>query len=300
MNYETLLKESFVIRGLSQATILRKFTEYKRFMIYLDDKDLREVDSTFLEGYIQTLKEEGFSRSTLNTAMAFLKDFFTLLHRKDYILSNPLSCTEIVITERAGIKAVLNQEEVIQFLENIEPVTGIGIRDRAMFELLYLTGMRGRELINLDVEHLDLKAGEVFIKQGKNRKDRIVPLGDTAKKFVSLWLNRARRWFCLQENGPVFTNPKGGRLALSSLQSRFNYWIKQANLMNRGFTTHSLRHSCATHLLENGADIRYVQELLGHESIETTAEYTKDIMNSIKRIHRTYHPRENEIYPEDV
>lgn len=302
MNYHGELMDYFKSRGFAKTTITRKLCELKRFEEYLEreKKDIREVDAPFLEKYILELKERNLSKSTLVASRTLIKDLFIMLHRKSLILDNPYIATEIVISEQSGAKAVFTREEVVEFLEIIEPKTGYGMRDRAMFELLYVTGMRGKELVNLNVEHIDFKSREIFINQGKNRKDRIVPLGETAYPFLKLWVDRARKWFTLQDSGPLFVNDTGGRLGVSSVRERFRYWVRRTTLGDKGFTPHSFRHSCATHLLENGADIRYVQELLGHSSIETTAEYTKDIVKGLKRIHRSYHPRENEIYPEEI
>lgn len=301
MEYRSCLMEYFKVRGFSQGTILRKLLELKRFELYLDnkDRDIREVDAPFLEGYVSGLRDQSYSKSTLTASRTLIKDLFTVLHQKSLILINPFVATDIVISESSGARAVFSQDEMELFLETIEPKTGYGIRDRAIYELLYVTGMRSKELVNLDVENMDFKGREVFIEQGKNRKDRIVPLGETAHGFLSLWVNRARRWFTLQEGGPLFVGDEGRRLSSSSVRERLKYWLKKAGLDKRGFTPHSFRHSCATHLLENGADIRYVQELLGHDSIKTTAGYTKDIVKGLKRVHRSYHPRENEIYPEE-
>lgn len=302
MNYSEILRNSFKAKGLSPQTITRKMQEWYRFAEYLScqQKDLREVDASFLENYILYLKDADYSRSTLNAARALLKDLFEVLHRKSMILKNPFSAAQVVLSEKGGTKAVMTKEQVSCFLDTIEPISGYAIRDRAMFELLYVTAMRSKELVSLDMDHIDLNAKEIFISMGKNRKDRIVPIGETALTFLNLWLSRARKWFTLQDNGALFVSDNGGRLSGSAVRYRFKHWLKEAELHNKGFTPHSLRHSCATHLLENGADIRYVQELLGHSSIETTADYTKDIVRGIKRIHRTYHPRENQIFPVDI
>ena len=302
MNYHGEFREYLKSRGLADTTIIRKMTELTRFEAYLDQKerDIRDVDPPFLESYILALKDKQFSPSSLNTARALIKDLFTMLHRESMILSNPYMATDLVISEHSGAKVIFSPEEMMEFLETIEPISGYGIRDRAMFELLYVTGMRSKELVNLNIKDINFKAKEVFIHQGKNRKDRIVPLGETAEEFVTLWINRARKWFTLEDSGPVFINDTGRRLAVSSVRQRLQYWLNKTPLINRGFSPHSFRHSCATHLLKSGADIRYVQELLGHSTIETTAEYTKNILAGLKRIHRTYHPRENEISPEEL
>ncbi|MDC7223325.1 MAG: tyrosine-type recombinase/integrase [Spirochaetales bacterium] len=300
---EKVFTESCKARGLMETTITRKKREMTLFFSWIGEtgKDLRELVSDDLEDFIEYRRQEqGCSDSTLNTVKAMLKDLFDVLHRRGMIIKNPFILTEIVLRDKSGIKVVFTPEEVEIFLESIQTDTGYGLRDRALFELLYGTGMRTGEALSLKIEDVNLVHGEVFIRQGKNRKDRIVPLGKTAGKFLSVWIQKARRWYCLEDNGPVFVSAEGKPLYHSAVRGRFRKHLKESGLEDRGFTPHSLRHSCATHLLENGADIRYVQELLGHESLETTAEYTKEIVRGLEKIQRQYHPRENEIYPEEV
>jgi integrase/recombinase XerD len=299
---EEALIESCRSRGFMDSTITRKKTELKRFFSWLTvmEKDLREVTPEDLEAYVLTIREEMCSESTVITARSLLNDLFGVLHRKGLIIANPFILAEIVVRERAGTKVVFTREEVELFLESIETKAGYGLRDRSLFELLYGTGMRVGEAVKLKIEDVDFISGEIFIRQGKGRKDRVVPLGRTASKFLIVWIKKARRWFCLEESGPVFISGEGTALTASAIRSRFKKRLKESGIEDRGFTVHSLRHSCATHLLENGADIRYVQELLGHESIETTADYTREIVTGLQRIQRQYHPRENEIYPEEV
>jgi site-specific recombinase XerD len=299
---ESAFMDSCKARGLMESTITRKRRELVLFFQWIRDthRDLREISSGDLEDYIEHRREQGISESSLNIIKAMLKDLFDAIHRRGLIISNPFILTDIVLREKAGIKVVFTTGEVEIFLESIQTDTGYGLRDRSLFELLYGSGMRTGEALSLKIENVNFVHGEVFIRQGKNRKDRIVPLGKTAGKFLSVWLQKARRWYCLEDNGPVFVTAEGKALCHSSVRSRFKKHLKESGLEDRGFTPHSLRHSCATHLLENGADIRYVQELLGHESLETTAEYTRDVVRGLEKIQRQYHPRENEIYPEDV
>jgi site-specific recombinase XerD len=294
--------ESCRSRGHREETVKRRKTEMERFFRWLaeEKKDLREVSAGDMERYIESMKERGFYDSTLKSARVMLKDLFCVLQRKGMIISNPFLLTEIVIRERSGAKAVFTREEVSRLLESIETGAGLGLRDRALFELIYGTGMRISEAAALKLSDVDLVSGEVFIRQGKNRKDRIVPLGKTAGKYLSAWISRARRWFCLEDNGPVFVTGEGKALCITGIRARFAKRLKQCGLEDRGFTVHSLRHSCATHLIENGADIRYVQELLGHESLETTADYSRQVVTGLARIQRQYHPRENEIYDEEL
>jgi len=288
-------------QGLMESTVTRKRREVHRFFDWLEEKTLdgRDLGSEELEDYMAYCRSLGFARSSLSTVKAMLCGLFEALHRRDMIISNPYLLADVVLTEKAGIKVVFTVEEVELFLESIETNTGYGLRDRALFELLYGTGIRGSEVLGLRVEDVNFTEKEVFIRQGKNRKDRIVPLGRIPEKFLSIWVQKARRWFSMADDGPVFVSAEGSTLSKSALRSRFQVYVKKAGLEGRGFSPHSLRHSCATHLLENGADIRYVQELLGHASLETTVGYTRDIVKGLEKIQRQYHPRENEIFPED-
>jgi len=162
---------------------------------------------------------------------------------------------------------------------------------------MYVTAIRIGEVQNLDIDDIDFSLKEITIRLGKGDKDRIVPLGSVAEDYINQWIFRGRKGVKTHQRA-LFINRNNERLKASRIRHLFNHYLKLSDLDNRGFTPHSIRHSCATHLLQNGADIRYVQELLGHESIETTVGYTKDMIKSLKKLHKTYHPRENELYPE--
>jgi len=289
-------------RGLNEQTVARKTTELRRFLRYLGSQgvhDIREVRAVHLESFVLSMKEGDLAPSTIRTAHSMLVDLFTALARAGRILSNPLDVVEITLSEPAGVKAVFSQEEIRRFLDSISTHTGFGLRDRAIFELMYVTGMRLGEIAKLDLGDVDFSLDEVFIRAGKGRKDRVVPLGRLAKEYVSAWAHKARLWFSASETErAMFLNHDGKRVPASTVRHRFHRYLKAAGIQKPGLTPHSIRHSCATHLLENGADIRYVQELLGHESIETTAEYTRGVAEGLKKMHRMHHPRENELYRE--
>lgn len=185
------------------------------------------------------------------------------------------------------------------FLDSIVTKTGFGARDRAIFELMYVTGIRIGEVQNLNIDDIDFSLKEITIREGKGDKDRIVPLGSVAEDYINLWIKRGRKGVKASQRA-LFINSLEGRLKVGRIRAIFDKYLQLNNLENKGFTPHSIRHSCAIHLLQNGADIRYVQELLGHESIETTAGYTKSMIKSLKKLHKTYHPRENELYPDDI
>lgn len=299
-----LLKEYSAGRGLQEITITRKLTELNRFYMYMDKElhktDLREITDTDIENYILNLKALGYSPSTQITSRVMLKDLFYTLHTHDIIIRNPMETIDLYIKEKSGVKVIFTVDEMDRFLNSIEIYTGFGLRDRTIFELLYVTGMRRGELVNLTVEDVDFSLDEVFIREAKGRKDRIVPLGEICKKFLQKWIKTARNWFSMgKDTGVLFLSFRGNKLAPSTIRCILTKRLKKSGINKKGISPHSFRHSCATHLLLNGADIRYVQELLGHESIETTALYTRNIVEKLKKIHKMYHPRENELYKEE-
>ena len=305
-------KAKFVInsylaaKGLKEETIKRKTLEVKRFLTYVDmslKKDLRDVTPDDIEEYFIRITEKGYAKSTLITAHSTLGDLFMALSRKEMILTNPMEQTDIYIREKAGVKVILTEKEMELFLNSIDTAAGFGLRDRALFELMYVTGMRIGEVCRLDVAHIDFSLNEVFIEKSKYRKDRIVPLGRMAKRFLKKWVKEVRTYFLKKvENDPgaLFLSEKGARMPASSIRYRLKRCLKIAGITKQGISPHSLRHTCATHLLTGGADIRFVQELLGHESIETTVSYTKGVVSGLKKVHKMYHPRENQLYVEKV
>ena len=245
------------------------------------------------------LKAQGFTASTIQTTRAMLKDLFGALFRAGLLLSNPMDLVELTLTRRSELKAMLSQEEMKRFLEAIPTHTGSGLRDRAIFECMYVTGMRLGEVVRLEVADVDFSLGELFIRSGKGRKDRVVPLGRLSAHYLSEWVHKGRKWFVQdQAQKALFLNRGGRKVPPANIRHWFGKYMAAAGITRDGLTPHSIRHSCATHLLENGADMRYVQELLGHQSIETTADYTRGVAEGLKKMHRMYHPRENELYEE--
>jgi integrase/recombinase XerD len=289
-------------RGLMESTVSRQKRELERLIRYLTQEkfmDIREMSREKIEEYFLYLQASGLSKSSLIISKTVVLRCFSLLYRLGHLLKNPGRGIDFVIREPAGIRGVMSIEEVKEFLESIETASGYGLRDRTMFEMMYVTGMRIGEIEKLDVEDVDVCAGEVMIRQGKGEKDRIVPLGKTVKGYLTKWLQEVRKWFVnTDKENALFTTRKGGRMPTGSIRGLFKRYLKDAGLWRDNLSPHSLRHSCATHLLDNGADIRYVQELLGHESLETTVVYTKPTVAGLKKTHRMYHPRENELYEE--
>jgi site-specific recombinase XerD len=163
-----------------------------------------------------------------------------------------------------------------------------------MFELMYSSGLRSSEVVKLNRGDIELESRMAIIRDTKWSKDLVVPINEVAHAFLSLYL--AQTDAALAER-PAFLGARG-RMSAHSLRARFRYHLINAGLKDKGLTPHSIRHATATHLLAHGADLRYVQELLGHQSIETTVLYTNEQLENLKRIYKTHHPRENALYRE--
>jgi integrase/recombinase XerD len=297
-----LLEEDEKGRGHAMGTFRRKASEIVRFREYSGGKDLRDMDASFLEGFFLWMKASGLSPSSLRAARAALSRAFYLLKREGLVLSDAMEKVEFVVREKSALRPVMSEEEVRAFLDVIDEAGGgYAKRDRALFELLYETGMRQGEVRRLKLSDVDLAARLVRVREGKGYKDRVVPLGGVVAHRIEEWIEKWRKWFAPPNDpdGFLFVSDEGRAMGENLVRLRMQKYIRKAGLDDRGFTPHSFRHSCATHLLEHGADIRFVQELLGHESLETTVQYTREVVGGLKKMHRMFHPRENELYPDE-
>jgi site-specific recombinase XerD len=212
----------------------------------------------------------------------------------ELILENPFRKVDIRIKIEEKRRIIMTPEEMAEFLDSITLDQPLGLRDRTIFELMYSSGLRISDVAKIDREDVNLKEGTILIRQGKGKKDRVIPVHTVAMKFLTLFLTESRL-----KQGPLFYSIyKQARLGSSSINNRFIYWLKKAGLYRCNLSSHCIRHSTAVHLLAGGADLRYVQELLGHESIETTVLYTHELLDNLKKVYKSYHPRENEYFKE--
>jgi site-specific recombinase XerD len=188
----------------------------------------------------------------------------------------------------------------VLLLDSLDINRRFGHRNRALFELLYSSGLRIGEALRLNLEDIELKERVLTVRGGKGGKDRVVPFSEAAAAFLRLYIEGERKYFTKfvkREENPLYLTAKG-RMSRDSAELYFQRALKQLGLLEPKRTLHSIRHSTATHLLESGADINQVAELLGHESLETTVSYTHLGMESIRRAYKTAHPRENNLYEE--
>ena len=240
--------------------------------------------------YMTQLKEKGLAAATIARKLAAIKAFYRFMTAEGYMDANP---AEVVEAGTKGIKLphVLSEDEVVRLLNQPDITTSEGFRDRTMLEVLYATGMRVSELINLTLERVDLNM-KYIIAFGKGSKERIVPLGSVAAEFLQQYLEKVRPKLTHagRNTNIVFLAFGGHELTRQRFWQIIRAYGRKAKI-NKALTPHILRHSFATHLLDNGADLRSVQELLGHSDISTTQIYTHLTNKRLRDIYAKAHPR---------
>lgn len=251
---------------------------------------LVNVSREQITGYMTQLKEKGLAAATIARKLAAIKAFYRFMTAEGYMDVNP---AEVVEAGTKGIKLprVLSEDEVVRLLNQPDITTSEGFRDRTMLEVLYATGMRVSELINLTLERVDLNM-KYIIAFGKGSKERIVPLGSVAAEFLQQYLEKVRPKLTHagRNTNIVFLAFGGHELTRQRFWQIIRTYGRKANI-NKALTPHILRHSFATHLLDNGADLRSVQELLGHSDISTTQIYTHLTNKRLRDIYAKAHPR---------
>lgn len=251
---------------------------------------LVNVSREQITGYMTQLKENGLAAATIARKLAAIKAFYRFMTAEGYMDANP---AEVVEAGTKGIKLprVLSEDEVVRLLNQPDITTAEGFRDRTMLEVLYATGMRVSELINLTLERVDLNM-KYIIAFGKGSKERIVPLGSVAAEFLQQYLEKVRPKLTHagRNTNIVFLAFGGHELTRQRFWQIIRAYGRKANI-NKALTPHILRHSFATHLLDNGADLRSVQELLGHSDISTTQIYTHLTNKRLRDIYAKAHPR---------
>lgn len=251
---------------------------------------LVNVSREQITGYMTQLKEKGLAAATIARKLAAIKAFYRFMTAEGYMEANP---AEVVEAGTKGIKLprVLSEDEVVRLLNQPDITTAEGFRDRTMLEVLYATGMRVSELINLTLERVDLNM-KYIIAFGKGSKERIVPLGSVAAEFLQQYLEKVRPKLTHagRNTNIVFLAFGGHELTRQRFWQIIRAYGRKANI-NKALTPHILRHSFATHLLDNGADLRSVQELLGHSDISTTQIYTHLTNKRLRDIYAKAHPR---------
>ena len=250
------------------------------------------TDVRALRRYAAGLSERGNAPSTVARKLAALRGLFRVQVEIGARRENP---AELVCSpKRAGrLPRVLKPAEVATLLDRIPATTSLELRDRALFELAYASGLRAEELVSLELESIDFDAETVRV-EGKGGRTRVVPAGEHALRAVEIYLSRARPALAVEGANALFLSKSGRRLSTSDVRRRLRTWARQAAAQRPALGDvhpHALRHSFATHLLEGGADLRAIQELLGHAAISTTQVYTRVEATRLRSVYSRAHPR---------
>jgi integrase/recombinase XerC len=254
------------------------------------NRRLLAVDTDVVRLFMSGLRDRNYCKSTVARKLATLRSFYKFLVRRGYVDDNPVAPIRTPKQEKR-LPKFLELEQIEKLFSNCDITTLLGARDRAILETLYSTGIRVSELVALDVADIDLGSSVIRVR-GKGKKERVIPLGPGAVKAILHYLDLRRTNLSSAKQDPdaLFINKHGQRLSTRSVRRKLDKYLLQAGL-DLSVSPHTLRHSFATHMLQRGADLRSVQELLGHQSLSTTQVYTHLTGENVKREYDKAHPR---------
>jgi len=290
------------VRHIAEDTInLRKRT-VRLFIEWAGERgvsDARHVTAAVLQRYQRWLYHQYRDRTDKplsvrgqHTRLANVRTFFSWAVKHRHLDANPAADLELPRPSKHLPRCILTRSEVAAILAQPDITTAKGLRDRAMLEVLYNTGIRRTELVNLTLDTIERERGLLMIRDGKGRKDRFVPIGVSALAWLDRYVFDTRPTLVVEpDDGHVFLNVSGERFGRCGLGFEIRAYIEAAGITKRG-SCHLFRHAFATHLLEAGCDVRYIQEMLGHSNLETTAIYTNVSAQAMKRVHALFHPAE--------
>lgn len=289
---DSFLSFLVVEKGLSENTLESYGRDLKKFLLFIESRGItsaREIRYSDILDFLTHSREEGLTATTIVRSMVSVKQFFKYLLSEKVLSEDPTAHIKTPKMKKA-IPGVISLDDVESILGAPDESTPEGLRDAAMLEILYATGIRVSELIGLKLNDVNFELGFVVV-YGKGSKERIVPIGDKAKDKLLLYLRDSRPALLKgRESKALFVTRRGAGM------TRQGFWkIIKAQALRAGVTKkispHTLRHSFATHLLERGADLRTIQIMLGHSDISTTQIYTHVESERLKEIHKKYHPR---------
>jgi integrase/recombinase XerD len=290
--------EWMLVTGYSKDTIRARRQSLRRFIAWADERgisDPKTITRPMLERYQRHLfyyrKADGkpLSLGMQEQYLAPLKTWFKWLVREHHVLANPASDLQLPKQPKNLPRSLLTVQEVEAILTEAEPSTIQGLRDRALLETLYATGLRRMELPGVAIYDIDLNRGLLWVRHGKGKRQRVVPLGDRASAWLNKYLIESRPELITIDTEALFLTDYGEPVKPDYVAGKMKRYMQFAGI-NKPGSTHLLRHACATHMLEGGADIRYIQEMLGHANLETTEIYTHVSIEKLVEIHRASHP----------
>ena len=282
-------------KNFSEHTAKAYYSDILGYIIWLGDEGCEGADFSKIRDYLHFIQKYDYKKTTVARKIASIRTFYKYLSREKKIDNNPAQ--NIISPKRPkALPKFLSTEEIEEILNNINISTPAGYRNRAILELLWASGMRVSELSNLNFGNLNLENNEITVF-GKGAKERIILITDRAKTYLQKYIEIARPLVAkgfdvppVTDNSPVFINKTGYRLQTRMVRNVINEIVEKIELPKK-VTPHMFRHSFATHLIENGADLRVVQELLGHASISNTQIYTHISMQHMKEVYDQTHPR---------
>ena len=284
--YQAYLAQEKHASANTLSSYIRDLNQFRTWLLDSGITDLRKVKKEAINEYLLHMTQIGKSPATVTRSTASIKSFYAYLLQSGAIKANPAKSVAAMKVERKYPELLTNREV---FLEQPKCVDEKGFRDHAMLELLYATGIRVSELIGLNVEDVNLSAG--FIRCTSRGKERIVPLYHTAVKALEDYVRDIRpRIIADEEEHALFVNMNGERMSRQGFWKIIKYYQEKAEI-DKDITPHTLRHSFAVHLLENGADLRSIQEMLGHADISSTQIYTHVVKKQLKDVYNKAHPR---------
>lgn len=281
-----------VERGISAYTVRNYTTDIRGFLDFLSGNKvtlLDNVDRSMMRRYLGWLQEQGIVRGSISRKLSALRSFYRYLMRENLVNAEPLSSLSAPKLEQR-LPTFLTEDEIVRLVEAPDIRTPNGMRDRAILELLYAAGLRLSEIVDLNVGDVDLNARQIRA-WGKGSKERMVLMGRPAAEALSRYVKNGRnKLLGRKKTTALFLNRFGNRIARRRIEYIIKKYALQAGLDMRVYT-HMLRHTFATHMLDGGADLRTVQELLGHAKLATTQVYTHVSQNQIRRTYLAAHPR---------
>ena len=298
--YPYLIKynSTMQVRGYSKSTLHRRESDIRRFIGWCDVRSLNhpnQITKPILESYQRYLfhyrqaNEQPLSPTSQNHYLTSVRQFFKWLTQENYLLYNPAS-ELIIIQPTPSLPVVLGIEEIQRLMQQPDTSTSGGIRDRAILELFYSTGIRRSELCHIKLNDLSLARQTLYIRKGKGDKDRLIPIGESALLWIKQYLNEARVHYLTDiHQETLFLNDYGDAFRDNKLGDKVKRFMKNAGIDVPG-SCHLLRHAMATHMLENGAELRYIQAMLGHSNVSTTQVYTHVSIRKLQEVHRDTHP----------
>lgn len=297
--YVLRYNESLGIRNYSIVTVQRRDSDLRRFIAWCDERSLEhpnQITKIILDAYQKHLyyyrQENGepLTPTTRNHYISSIKMFFKWLAQENYLPYNPASEVIAPRPTASRLPLVLTPDQVESLLQQPALDTAYGVRDRAILEVFYATGIRRLELCRLQMQDVVLAQQLLYVRRGKNGKDRLLPLGERATHWLVRYLNDARPQLVVDiREDTLFLNDYGARFADSKLGDRVKRLMEHAGIHTEG-SCHLLRHAMATHMLENGAELRYIQAMLGHADLKSTQIYTHVSIHKLQAIHAATHP----------